>query len=177
MKGDGMSKYLKFVAPLALSCFLAAGCGDDDGGTPQADASQSQADAMVQDQADAMVQGGSTLGVVCTVANPTECGTDAPACVFFENGATTGFCSKDCGTVPDTGDNPPTSAPTGGDAICQQDYSNEGTPACVLFDGMMIDGSGEVPFSCGILCGMAGGMNFGNCPTGLTCGGNNLCAP
>jgi hypothetical protein len=46
-----------------------------------------------------------------------------------------------------------------------------GTPACALYAPA---GSGQVQWECGILCGMAGSANLGNCPTGLTCSGN-LC--
>jgi len=65
-------------------------------------------------------------------------------------------------TDPTMGDPPPN-----GDAMCS---SSSGTPRCALTDQK----TGTQTWYCGIECGMAGAMNLGTCPTGLTCT-SNLC--
>lgn len=170
-----MLNSVKVLAPLALAGVLVlAGCGDDDGGGAPADAPVAQVDAMVQ-QIDAMSTA-EAVGTICTLNNPTECSAEAPVCTTTAMGATMGFCTAECGTVPDTGDDPPTMAPAGGNATCAAAYMGEGTPGCVLYDGSMIDGMGTVPFTCAILCGTLMGNDLGQCPSHLTCQ-SNVCLP
>lgn len=178
MKGDGMSKYLKFVAPLALSCLFVTACssGDDDGGTPSADAMViSQADAMVQNQADAMVQSGDqAVGTTCTPGSGTECTQDAPTCLS-QQGAANGFCSVTCGTSPDPGTGNDPTPPMNGDSVCAQAYTGTGTPACAVYTGT-IGGGQDLTWYCGILCGDYMGTSLGTCESNLTCS-NNFCEP
>ncbi len=112
---------------------------------------------------DAPAGSASGLGASCTGSgsgNASLCGSADPVCVTL-NGSNY-FCTELCGSGAGSG-----SAPSGGDAICMMQQTT-GTAACALHG----QGSGTVPWACGILCGTSGSANFGNCPTNLTCVSN-----
>jgi hypothetical protein len=103
--------------------------------------------------------GGSGLGAPCDNTNP--CPPSAPLCAKV----TGTFCTLYCGEGSTT--------PPGGDAICLDAGAATGTPACVLTTPSDA-GISVYFFSCGLLCGQMNGMEYGNCPSQLSCM-NNVC--
>jgi hypothetical protein len=64
--------------------------------------------------------------------------------------------------------------PAGGDAICAMQKSmTTATHACLLVSDGPNAGS-AMAWSCGLYCGSAGGSDYGNCPSNMTCVAN-LC--
>lgn len=187
MKGDGMSKYLKFVTPLALSCLFVTACssGDDDGGgTPSADAMvQSQADAMVQNQADAMVGDTSiTMGLGKTCNAPADCGPPAQGCLAPPNqpGICSGICKE--GYVVTTNANGAVALPDANDPshqTCADMFSGTvGIPACAVIT--MADPADNplkpntqytLQLACAVLA------DNGVCPDNLTVDSQGACNP
>jgi len=103
------------------------------------------------------------LGAICTGVqggNVTLCSPDAPVCMTLDG--KTDFCTASCGTSPQGPDIQP---PATGNAICAS-LASSGTPACGLAD---VADPATVTWYCEILCGPAGGQDFGSCPPGLTC--------
>jgi hypothetical protein len=153
---------------LAFALSFALACGDDgDGNGDIADAGNPDAAAF------------SGLGEVCVLATP-DCPVAAPMCITTSAAGGEGFCSVSCGTTPEPPAGMMPTPPANGNQLCADAFMGEvgtdGTPACVLFGAAQ---GGQVPWACGVACGMVGGTNLGGCPSGLTCGANlaNLCEP
>lgn len=173
---------------LALAAFGAAACGDDDDGDGMADAAAGNPDSAIVlpdgavSMPDGMVAmpdaGGGMpvmgLGQVCTTGAPCPA-TGATVCADLDQPADMGgFCTLSCGTGPLVTDPTMATPPAGGDAMCAAQYEGtSGTPMCVLYSNNMA--MNMATWYCGVLCGMAGGMDFGMCPGGLTCTAQNLC--
>lgn len=156
-----------FATATLFSLSIAACGGGDDGGDDddtQPDASITVIDAPPQ----APDAAASSLGQICN--QQMSCPTDVPICATPQ-GASNGFCTMECGTTP-ASDNP--MPPPGGDAICQEGYVGSATPACTVY--FQQQGTTDLLWGCGLLCGTVQNMDLGTCPAGLTCQ-NNLCIP
>jgi hypothetical protein len=162
-----------FVVALATACG-----GDDDGGNPDSGGGTPDgggggtSDAGGGGGPDADINAPATgLGQVCNAQ--AACPAGADVCADLDSPQDqSGFCTLSCGTGPVVTDPANAMAPEGGDAICEGAYTAvDGTPACVLYS----NGETEATWYCGVLCGMNGGNDFGECPGGLSCLPNNLC--
>jgi hypothetical protein len=171
-----------FVALFVLA--LASACGGDDNGGPNIDGGGGGGpdgggggtpDGGGGGGPDADTNAPATgLGQVCGQA-AGQCPAGAMTCADLDNPQDqSGFCTLTCGTGPFVSDPQMAMAPEGGNAICEGAYSApDGTPACVLYSNNMA--MTEATWYCGVLCGTNGGMEFGECPGGLSCLPNNLC--
>ena len=138
---------MRIRSALAFSLLLisAAACGGDDDGVSVVDGGGGGSDGGAAGQ----------VGARCTM--DIACPTDLPICAVLSDGATEGFCTKECGLSPDDA-----TQPAGGNAVCQAGYSGTATPGCVVSfpprDGM-------VPWGCALACG----GQLGTCPDNLEC--------
>jgi hypothetical protein len=161
----------------ALAVALAPACGDDGGGTTTVGDGDGDGDG----DADAAVTtdappAATAWGQVCD--NATACPTTDLSCVAVSSTATQGWCTIGCGSTPWTGTGEPP-APTDGDAVCAAGFvgtsPTEGTPACTIYaPNAAAPNTTMADWSCGIVCGMVQTMDFGGCPSGMTCT-SNLC--
>lgn len=119
------------------------------------------------------------IGQVCSQESP--CPQEAPICLVFAQGATSGMCTASCGTtpIPEGGQAEPPNPQM--DTVCPT-YSGSGTSMCVL--GLQGEPAAtEQEWACAVLCGPfespQGSGDLGECPGGLTCGASqaNLCSP
>lgn len=152
---------IRILAAFALTLGLVA-CGGDDGGDDDVttiDAATTTTDAAPETDAPPAASG---LGQTCsaTAACPS---TGATVCITLNKGDTMGFCTLTCGTSNDS-----STAPSGGDAICDAEHSGSATPACVFRDTTM---TAPIDWYCGVLCGVVGTMDYGTCPSGQVCTG------
>jgi hypothetical protein len=149
---------------LFAAFLLAAACGGDSdtttGGDPQAPEVDGGDDTATPD---AMVAEAGQVGASCDSTAGVMCPVDVPACVSLDMDGADQFCTKPCGTSADA-----MTPPAEGDAACAEGYVGAATPACVLGQEA---GPGMVNWYCGLGCGTAGGMSFGDCPANLVCEG------
>lgn len=150
------------VLGMAVAATIVACGGDDDGGGGGGGGG-TNIDASVAVDAKVFMDAAAKMGLGTTCTMPTDCPADAPTCLATGS-ASPRFCSASCGTS--SGSN---MQPAGGNEICQMFTGTGGTPACVFY---LPPTNNQYPWLCGILCGMQGSANLGNCPTGLTCQGN-----
>lgn len=140
---------------------FAFACGGDDGGgtvDPQTDV-----DAGAPDAAPAAE---GQIGDVCDLPAGV-CPEAVPACLGTEEGATKGFCSKDCGRT-DTF-TPMTTPPAGGNEECADGYTGDAQPVCAFaIPDDRMNPTGPATWFCGLACEYMG-MSLGECPTGTTC--------
>jgi hypothetical protein len=144
------------VVGVAVTSTIIA-CGGDDGGTPDAKVFM---DAKVYMDAP---PGPAGLGKICT--GPADCPASAPICGSL-GGAM--FCTAQCASQAGSGQ-----PPTNSHATCMAFTDTGGTPTCSILQAPSGSNTNYTYF-CGIQCGTYMSMNFGTCPTGLTCTGN-LC--
>lgn len=140
---------MRIRSALAFSLLLmsAAACGGDDDGVSVVDGGGGSGD------------GGGAVGQIgarCTM--DIRCPSDLPICAVLSEGATEGFCTKECGVAPS--DQMP---PAGGNAVCQDGYAGPATAGCVLTFPPL--DNGMFPWGCALACG----GQFGTCPDNLEC--------
>jgi len=81
----------------------------------------------------------------------------------LEENATVGFCSDACATTANSMTNPP----AGSDDACIAINDSDATPACAApIDDPM---TGMTVWVCALACGMTATVDFGTCPSNLTC--------
>lgn len=132
------------------------------------DGGPADADAMMTTDECSPNPTGTGLGTTCNGMMET-CPMPAPMCAELDMPQNGGFCTLQCGTTakPATGD---PMAPVACNSVCTAGYAagQTGTPSCVLY---VVEGN-QVKWYCGIVCGMANGMDYGMCPNPFTCQGN-----
>jgi hypothetical protein len=154
-----MRTAISFMLVLATALVLGTACGggDDDSTDDPLNPSIDAGDPVLSPDANVSVAG--QIGTACS--GVVACPADVEACVsLVEAGAT--FCTKQCGHTDEQ------MPPASGNATCQEGYTGTATPACGL--AMPAEGGG-FDWYCGLACGMPGGMDFGTCPSNLTCDG------
>lgn len=157
------------LATFALSLSVAACGGGGDDGDDDPDITLDAAPTIdAPPMIDAAPENTSTkLGKLCMA--DTDCPPEAPTCVTY-NGVD-GQCTLECGTST-AADMPP----QGGNTTCAAQYDGtSGTPFCVGNDAMgtpPVCPDGTCTWVCGVVCGEFQGMQFGDCPNGLTCASN-----
>jgi hypothetical protein len=114
---------------------------------------------------------GTPLGQICDQLHACH---DAQDCVSAGGSGSTSFCTIECGVSKGTAKVPP----DGGPQLCAQapviggTPATGGTPACDL---TVKNKDGTLTWDCGLECGTAMGMDYGGCPSGLSCSTKNIC--
>ncbi len=126
-----------------VAALFAAGCGGDDGGSGNIDASATTADAMVTPDA---ATDDAFLGVSCP---ETACTAAGSTCLSVKTVPTKGYCSIPCGES-----NLLSLPPEDGDAMCDAIYDQAvGTPKCGIVIDSRVEGNGTIyTWACAIDC-------------------------
>jgi hypothetical protein len=167
-----MRALMGFVVTLALvACSGGSGSstsgGDTGGSSTGSDSTGSSGGSTGGDTSSGTGTGGipvtgTPIGQICDQDHACH---DAQDCVGMQGGAT--YCTIECGQSKLGAKAPP----DGGPQLCAICPAISGTPAC----NTTIPNSDKKTetWLCGIQCGTAGGNDYGECPTGLTCISNN----